>query len=587
MDAMDRFGQELVQAGQRRHGGRRPLRALFGPRLARTSPRWRVPAQLRIALVALALVLATAAITLAATGVILTGSPVRPAHPPIATAGEGIPVRSGARLLPMRVPDPAGGLPWGMRIIHTTRGLICVQIGRVYDGQLGQLGVDGAFHDDGRFHALPTDALPDVLGNADGWMAGNCASPGEIYAGDSVGLQLSAASSPPQGGGVPADRREISFGLLGVHAVSVTYRSGSETRTQPVLPGLGAYLIVQRYTSGRQLGSVSETDGKDEPGNYSAPASPNGALTAITYNYARRSCVDRGNLRLASCGLSETPSPRPAPLPVVREPLHTHLDIHNHVITSAQISFRAPYPVTNASEDYDVSARVCRGLAGAGPSADVARGALVTIPLGEVLSEACSRSVQFTVEYVRFTGGLPQPTPVGSVTIHEPPGTHAAPLPSRVRARERWSSPTRSLHATVHLALLPQPRAACSAAFLLYPCYKGQVEFTAPYAVTSTATNYLIQGFARCKTGGRPETSWDLGRDVGARETVRTSSLGLFVVTPACASSEGFEVTYLNQQGPSAGAPHESVIVGTVALSKATRPNGTPPTRQNPSPPSG
>ncbi len=587
MDAMDRFGQELVQAGQRRHGGRWPLRALFGPRLARTSPRWRVPAHLRVVLVALALVLATAAITLAATGVILTGSPVRTAHPPIATAGEGIPVQDGVRLLPLRAADPAGGLPWGMRIIHTTRGLICVQIGRVDDGQLGQLGVDGAFHDDGRFHALPADALPDVLGNADGWMAGNCASPGDIYAGDSVGLQLSVASSPPPGAGVPADRREISFGLLGVHAVSVTYRSGSEIRTQPVLPGLGAYLIVQRYTSGRPLGSVSETDGRDEPGNYSQPASPNGALTAIAYSYAGRSCVDRGNLRDASCGLSETPPPRPAPLPVVREPLHTHLDIHNHVITSAQISFRAPYPVTNASEDYDVSARVCRGLAGAGPGADVARGALVTIPLGGVLSEACGRPVKFTVEYVRFVAGLPQPTPVGSVTIHEPPGTHAAPLPRRVVERERWSSPTRSLHATVYLTLLPQSRAACSAAFLLYPCYKGEVEFTAPYAVTSAATNYLIQGFARCKTGGRPETSWDLGRDVGAREAVRTISLGRFVVTPACASSEGFEVSYLNQQGPSPGAPHESVIVGTVALSKATRPNRTPTTRQSPSPPSG
>jgi hypothetical protein len=54
------------------------------------------------------------------------------------------------------------------------------------------------------------------------------------------------------------------------------------------------------------------------------------------------------------------------------------------------------------------------------------------------------------------------------------------------------------------------------------------------------------------------------------------------VLTPSCASSEGFEVTYLNQQGPSAGAPHESVIVGTVTLSKATLPNG-----QNPKPPAG
>jgi hypothetical protein len=587
MDAIDRFGQELVLAGRRRHARRLP--AIFDTRFARTSPRRRISAHVRVALVALALVLATSAITLAATGVILTGSPVGTAHAPIATAGEGIPVRGGARLLPLRAPDPAGGLPWGMRIIHTTRGLICVQIGRVYDGQLGQLGVDGAFHDDGRFHPLPTDALPDVLANAAGWMTGNCASPGEIYAGDSVGLELSAATSPPPGAGVPADRREISFGLLGVHAVSITYREGSQTHTQPVLPGLGAYLIVQRYTSGRPLGSVSETDGRDEPGNYSGPAAPNGALTAITYNYAGRTCVDRGNLRMASCGLSEVPPPRPAALPIVHEPLHAHLDIHNHVITNAQISFHAPYPVTNADESYSVMAPVChRGLGGEGSRADVARGALVTIPVGGVLSDACSRAVEFTVDYVRSIGGLPQPTRLGSITIHEPPGTHPVPLPRRVVERERRSNPTRSLHAPIHLTLLPQTRAACDAAFLLYPCYKGEVGFTAPYAVTSAAsrysrsTEYSIDGFAMCKAGGRPETSWRLQRKVKAHEPIRTTSLGLFVLTPTCRSSEGFEVTYLNLQGPSAGAPHESVIVGTVTLGKATLPNGQspkPPTR--------
>ncbi|HSZ14243.1 MAG TPA: hypothetical protein VK790_09425 [Solirubrobacteraceae bacterium] len=584
MDAIDRFGQELVQAGRRRHTGPRPLRALLGARLARTSPRRRAPAHLRVALIALVLVLATAAITLAATGVILTGSPVRTARAPIATADEGIPVAGGARLLPLRAPDPAGGLPWGMRIIHTTRGLVCVQIGRVYHGQLGQLGVDGAFHDDGRFHPLPADALPGDLANAAGWMSGNCSSPGDTYAGDSVGLQLNAATSPGAGAGVPADRREISFGLLGVHAVDITYREGSKTLTRPVLPGLGAYLIVQRYTSGRLLGSVSETDGRDEPGNYSGPAGPNGALTATTYDYAGRSCVDRGNLRMASCGLSEVPPPSPAALPVVHEPLHAHLQIRNHVITSAQISFHAPYAVTNAEESYSVSAPVCHGgLAGNGSRADLARGALVTIPVGRALSEACSRAVKFTVEYARFADGLPRPTPLGSITIHEPRGAHPAPLPRQIVEQERRSHPTRSLHATIHLTLVPQPRAACNAAFLLYPCYRGEVGFTAPYAVASPAPGYpraavySIEGFATCKAGGRPGESWGIYRHVRAHEAITTTSLGLFVVTPACASREGFEVTYLNQRGPSAGAPHESVIVGTATLSKATLPDGKSP----------
>ena len=90
----------------------------------------------------------------------------------------------------------------------------------------------------------------------------------------------------------------------------------------------------------------------------------------------------------------------------------------------------------------------------------------------------------------------------------------------------------------------------------------------------SRATEYSIEGFATCKAGGRPETSWSLRGNVRAHEAIRTTSLGLFVLTPSCLSSEGFEVTYLNLQGPSAGAPHESVIVGTVTLSKATLPNG-------------
>jgi len=203
MDAMDRFGQELVRAGRRRHTGWWPLRALLGTRFASTSPRRprrRARVHVRVALVVLVLVLATAAITLAATGVILTGSPVGTVRAPIATAGEGIPVAGGARLLPLRAPDPAGGLPWGMRIVHTTRGLICVQIGRLNDGQLGQLGVDGAFHDDGRFHPLPPDALPDDLADIAGWMAATArvretSTPGTAWG--------SGSARPPAPAGAP------------------------------------------------------------------------------------------------------------------------------------------------------------------------------------------------------------------------------------------------------------------------------------------------------------------------------------------------------------------------------------------------
>jgi hypothetical protein len=430
MDAMDRFGEALVEAGRRRRPGRWGLRAAFYAGLARIPELGGSLPRMRVSLLALALALATTTIALAATGVILTGSPVRPSIRPIATVGEGIPIAGGSRLLPIRAADPAGGLPWGMRIVHTTRGLICVQIGRVYHDQLGQLGLDGAFGNDGRFHPLPADALPDVLGGSQAWSSGNCAAPGEIYAGDIVGLQLSAAGNPPARAGRLADRREISFGLLGSHALRITYRSGSETHTQPVVPGVGAYLIVQRYTSGRQLGSVSETDGHDGPGFHSYPAHPNGALTAIAYRYGSRECTEKRNgLRLTSCGLSEVPPPSPAPLPLVHVPLRVHMQIHGHAITGAEVSFRAPYPVTDASQSYSVTARTCRGFSGSSSRADVARGAIVKIPVGDLLSLSCARSVKIDVEYVRSINALPEPTPLGTVTIREPPGMHAAPSP--------------------------------------------------------------------------------------------------------------------------------------------------------------
>jgi hypothetical protein len=198
MDAMDRFGEALVEAGRRRRFHRWTPRAVSYPGFGLTPRHMRPLARLRIGLVVLALAFATTAIALAATGVILAGSPVHPVIRPTATAGEGLPVEGGARLLPLRVPDPAGGPPWGMRVVHTTRGLICVQVGRVDDGQLGELGIDGAFHDDGRFHPLQANAVPDALGNVLGLMSGRCSEPGKIYASQSVGWRPAPRALRPR-----------------------------------------------------------------------------------------------------------------------------------------------------------------------------------------------------------------------------------------------------------------------------------------------------------------------------------------------------------------------------------------------------
>jgi hypothetical protein len=118
-------------------------------------------------LVTLALLLGVTGAAFA--GRVLVGSPApRPYQwGPRAPYGRILPHRT--RILSLRAPDPAGGPPWGMRVIYaagtsrrsqkssTPQVRACVQIGRILDGKLGVLGQDGAFHDDRLFHELPVE----------------------------------------------------------------------------------------------------------------------------------------------------------------------------------------------------------------------------------------------------------------------------------------------------------------------------------------------------------------------------------------------------------------------------------------------
>jgi hypothetical protein len=207
-------------------------------------------ARTAVLIAVLALVIAAGA--LAAGGVIQIGSTVAPParfqeHP---RTGSGAAVPSTARLLPLRVEDPAGGPPWGLRLVKTTRGLVCLQPGRVVDGKLGVLGQDGVAHDDGRFHELSLRfatlgaeacAAPGNDGNAflavearglasgDG-PARSCLGPGE------------GSSERPR---CPvADHRRFLYGMLGSEAVGLTYRHKGKVLPAPVAGPEGAYLIV-------------------------------------------------------------------------------------------------------------------------------------------------------------------------------------------------------------------------------------------------------------------------------------------------------------------------------------------------------
>jgi hypothetical protein len=387
--------------------------------------------------VALAVVLALSggAIAVAATGV-LSGSPVKQQGPLSPDAGMGVPAPRGSRLLALRAADPQGGLPWGMRLVHTTRGEVCVQIGRVQDGQLGQLGLDGAFHDDGRFHALAPDILPEYSDSGDV----SCNNAGLLRIGTWPGGDRSAAPSPERTSFKPTagDLRLISWGLLGPHAVSITYRTAAGVRTRPVVPGSGAYLIVSpvghvpdSIDGGAEL--LGWTSGHEVAAEFRSPGGVGGSVIAATFRFGSFSC---------------------------------------------------------------------------------------SVGHGAPAAKTCSR---------------PRPTP------------------------EDRFAPARSLNEPVQVTLRTQPHHSCSAAYLVDPCYRAEVSFKAPYAVTSAGSEYFIDAGSSCKHAR--VSDWSFIHDIRKGETVRTQSSSLFNCT-----SDQFKVQYMNDSLPPRTAGAESVIVGTATL---------------------
>lgn len=414
MTLLPEVEQVLLDAVSRHQAARR------GSRLAHIRAR-----SLRPPALALLLLLGTTTIALAASGVILTGSNVPVRGHPRPGYGFGIPARGVSRLLPLRAPDPAGGPPWGMRLIHTTRGYLCAELGRLDDGRLGELGIDGAFHDDGRFHPLPVDALPEGRGIG---LDIECEGPGRTgFAGTIIGLETNATGNPAGKADSRADLREISFGVLGEHARKITFRSEDGVKTTDVLPGLGAYLVVRRATHGGQIDSMS-----DSPVAKSQPVvDPGGAVTSITYRFGKRTCTVSGSGNpLAACGFSEGPPPKPKPLPVVKEHPHVQLVVRGHTITAAYLIFRAPYAVTSAAEGYYTDSYGCGGvLTGGGIQHNVIEEATVHLSIAADLSNACSHSVKITLYYMRNIDDDVVPTRLATVTVQIPRGDHAKRLP--------------------------------------------------------------------------------------------------------------------------------------------------------------
>jgi hypothetical protein len=210
-------------------------------------------------------------------------------YPASATSGLGKVLPKDGRLLPIRVADPAGGPPWGVRLVKTTRGETCIQVGRVVDGQIGALGIDGSWNNDHKFHEIkPNDQLADICGATDA--AGNGFVNDDVHgAPASVDVPIYNGRHIPS---PPSSLRMIEAGLLGPDAKSITYRTPSgQLRTENTAGGVGAYLVVFRQTAS-DCSDFAGSSGCGDGGAFgSATLSGYTSVEKITYSHGK-SCSD-------------------------------------------------------------------------------------------------------------------------------------------------------------------------------------------------------------------------------------------------------------------------------------------------------
>lgn len=276
----------------------------------------------RLVVVLAALVVATPAVG-ATTNWFGFGAPDRFPSQPAAGMSIGRALVGTARLLPLRVPDPQGGPPWGVALVRTTRGDTCIQLGRVDNGRLGSLGIDDAWNNDHLFHPFPNTAEGTDCGTTDaaghgfvnvsytgtvasanptagarGPQASTCHGP-LIYLNRLLGPRT-GARAPSQHGRQdsrpacpPGSTRIIFVGLLGPDAASITYQAPSGSlRTERTVGPDGAYLVVfpltfhtcRLYTTG-PLGGYGPCGGSESQGG--ASPDPIGAIKAVTYRDGR------------------------------------------------------------------------------------------------------------------------------------------------------------------------------------------------------------------------------------------------------------------------------------------------------------
>jgi hypothetical protein len=372
---LDRLEQQLIHAA----GSEGARRGISRRRVA--------PMSVLAAVIAL---LVASAVALAVSGTFSTGSAVSPPMRPLAGAGAGI-AAPGTRLLAMRVADPAGGLPWGIRLVPTTRGLMCVQVGRIGGSRLGVLGQDGAFGDDGRFHPVGPDVVAYRRSTPE---ISSCLPPGTAIS-EEAGIPQSGVFGASHLREIPGSAwRWISYGLLGPHAVSVTYRAGGRAHTVPVDRGSGAYLVVlpDPPTGSREVGGGASSSGTF--------ITPQGAISAITYRVHGTLCSEPRPGEAAASGRA---CPRPPAAAPPGPPRKLHRPIGTRLLAAGgiDVTFTAPRTVASALSGYAVEVPYpChKGTIGTPVERDVRAGEVVHVTVPAAFVDACARTLTVRVVY--------------------------------------------------------------------------------------------------------------------------------------------------------------------------------------------
>jgi hypothetical protein len=326
-------------------------------------------------------------------------------------AGFGALSLGTVRLLPISTPDPHGGPPWGMRVFSTTRGVGCIQVGRVLDGRIGALGQDGAFGNDGRLHELPArgaSVLTCSALDANGRIFNNV-SKGDELANAWSGREtcVPSVASPAEKGFVggkicpQADERDLFYGLLGPYAKSITYTSHGAHKTLATVGPEGAYLIVtdapanQLYnTAGPGATDVVPVDGPITEIHYHNGSTCH--LTARSWIGGASACTPT-----LPVPVGYVPVGKPPTRAQVATPVHVHLIRNRAGGYEATLKFRSRIAVNSDRAVYRIEWRQPKAppwrTGSTGTDADITAGQTISARTGPL--PAGVTDVQAVLQY--------------------------------------------------------------------------------------------------------------------------------------------------------------------------------------------